>query len=59
MLSTLDASKDILLFPFKSHDNYVINTSCILFYLSKALHIEHNHRLQDLLLGELIQGSIL
>jgi hypothetical protein len=57
MLSTLDGSKDILL--FKSHANLVINTSCILLYLSKALYIECNHRLQELLLGELIQGSIL
>jgi hypothetical protein len=30
-----------------------------LLYLSKALYIECNHRLQELLLGELIQGSIL
>jgi hypothetical protein len=59
MLSTLDGSKDILLFAFKSHANLVINTSCILLYLSKALYIECNHRLQELLLGELIQGSIL
>jgi hypothetical protein len=58
MLSTLDGSK-ILLFAFKSHANLVINTSCILLYLSKALYIECNHRLQELLLGELIQGSIL
>jgi hypothetical protein len=43
----------------KSHANHVINTSCISFYLSKALYIEWNHRLQELLLGELIQGSIL
>jgi hypothetical protein len=41
------------------HANLVINTSCILFYLSKALYIECNHRLQELWLGELIQGSIL
>jgi hypothetical protein len=46
-------------FAFKSHANLVINTSCILIYLSKALYIECNHRLQELLLGELIQGSIL
>jgi hypothetical protein len=46
-------------FCFKSHANLVINTSCILLYLSKALYIECNHRLQELLLGELIQGSIL
>jgi hypothetical protein len=59
MLSTLDGSKDILLFAFKSHANLVINTSCIFLYLSKALFIECNHRLQELLLGELIQGSIL
>jgi hypothetical protein len=59
MLSTLDGSKDILLFAFKSHANLVINTSCILLYLSKGLYIECNHRLQELLLGELIQGSIL
>jgi hypothetical protein len=52
-------SKDILLFAFKSHANLVINTSCILLYLSKALYIECNHRLQELLLGELILGSIL
>jgi hypothetical protein len=57
MLSTLDGSNNILLFA-KSHANLVINTSCILFYLSKALYIECNHRLQELLLGELIQGSI-
>jgi hypothetical protein len=57
MLPTLDGSKNILLFAFKSHANLVINTSCIL--LSKALYIECNHRLQVLLLGELIQGSIL
>jgi hypothetical protein len=44
---------------FKSHANLVINTSCILLYLSKALYIECNHRLQELLLGELIQGLIL
>jgi hypothetical protein len=43
----------------KSHANLVINTSCILLYLSKALYIECNYRLQVLLLGELIQGSIL
>jgi hypothetical protein len=55
----LDGSKDILLFAFKSHANLVINTSCIFIYLSKALYIECNHRLQELLLGELIQGSIL
>jgi hypothetical protein len=59
MLSTLDGSKDILLFAFKSHANLVINTSCILPYLSKALYIECNYRLQELLLGELIQGSSL
>jgi hypothetical protein len=59
MLSTLDGSKDILLFSFKSHANLVINTSCNLLYLSKALYIECYHRLQELLLGELIQGSIL
>jgi hypothetical protein len=59
MLSTLDGSKDIWLFTFKSHDNLVTNTSCILLYLSKALYIECNHRLQELFLGELIQGSIL
>jgi hypothetical protein len=59
MLLTLDGSKDILLFAFKSHANPVINTSCILLHLSKALYIECNHRLQELLLGELIQGSIL
>jgi hypothetical protein len=59
MLSTLDGSKNILPFAFKSHANLVINTSCILLYLSKALYIECNHRLQELLLGELIQGSIL
>jgi hypothetical protein len=59
MLSTLDGSNDILLFAFKSHANLVINTSCILLYLSKALYIECNHRLQNLLLGELIQGSII
>jgi hypothetical protein len=29
MLSTLDGSKNILLFAFKSHANLVINTSCI------------------------------
>jgi hypothetical protein len=52
-------AKDILLFAFKSHANLVINTSCILLYLSKALYIECNHRLQELLFGELIQGSIL
>jgi hypothetical protein len=57
MLSTLDGSKDILLFASKSHANLVINASCSLFYLSKALYIECNHRLQELLLGELIQGS--
>jgi hypothetical protein len=50
---------NILLFAFKSHANLVINTSCVLLYLSKALYIECNHRLQELLLGELIQGSIL
>jgi hypothetical protein len=44
---------------FKSHANLIINTSCILLYLSKALYIECNHRLQELSLGELIQGSIL
>jgi hypothetical protein len=59
MLSTLDGSKNILPFSFKSHANLVINTSGILLYLSKALYIECNHRLQKLLLGELIQGSIL
>jgi hypothetical protein len=59
MLSTLDGSKNILLFVFKSHANLDINTSCIFLYLSKALYIECNHRLQELLLGELIQGSIL
>jgi hypothetical protein len=59
MLSTLDGSKDILRFAFKSHANLVINTPCVLLYLSKALYIECNHRLQELLLGELIQGSIL
>jgi hypothetical protein len=59
MLSNLDGSKDILLFAFKSHAKLVINTSCILLYLSKALYIECNHRLQELVLGELIQGSIL
>jgi hypothetical protein len=59
MLSTLDGSKDILLFAFKSHANLVINTSCILLYLSKALYIGCSHRLQELLLVELIQGSIL
>jgi hypothetical protein len=59
MLSTLDGSKDILLFAFKSYANLVINTSCILLYLSKALYIEYSHRLQELLLDELIQGSIL
>jgi hypothetical protein len=59
MLSTLDGSKGVLLFAFKSHANLVINTSCILLYLYKALYIECNHRLQELLLGELIQGSIL
>jgi hypothetical protein len=58
ILSTLDGSKSILLFA-KSHANLVINTSCILLYQSKALYIECNHRLQELLLGELIQGSIL
>jgi hypothetical protein len=46
-------------FLLKSHANLVINTSCILLYLSNALYIECNHRLQELLLGELIQGSIL
>jgi hypothetical protein len=35
-------SKDILLFAFKSHANLVINASCILLYLSKALYIECN-----------------
>jgi hypothetical protein len=59
MLSNLDGSKDILLFAFKSHGNLVINNSCILLYLDKALYIECNLRLQELLLGELIQGSIL
>jgi hypothetical protein len=59
MLSTLDGSKDILLFAFKSQANLVINASCILLYISKALYIECNHRLQELLLGELIQCSIL
>jgi hypothetical protein len=59
MLSSLDGSKNILLFAFKSHANLYINTSCILLYLSKALYIECNHRLQEILLGELIQGSIL
>jgi hypothetical protein len=59
MLSTLDGSKDILLFTFKSHANLVTNTSYVLLYLFKALNIECNHRLQELLLGELIQGSIL
>jgi hypothetical protein len=59
MLSSLDGSKNILLFAFKSHANLFINTSCIFLYLSKALYIECNHRLQELLLGELIQGSIL
>jgi hypothetical protein len=59
MLWTLDGSKNILLFAFKSHANLVINTSCILLYLSKALFIECNHRLQKLLLSELIQGLIL
>jgi hypothetical protein len=60
IVSTLDGSKDILLFAFiKSHANIVINTSCILLYLSKSLYIECNHRLQELLLGELIQGLIL
>jgi hypothetical protein len=59
ILSTLDGSKDMLLLAFKSYANLVINTSCILLYVSKALYIECNHRLQELLLGELIQGSIL
>jgi hypothetical protein len=59
MLSTLDGSKYILLFAFKSHANLVINTYCILLYLSKTLYIECNHRLQELLLGELIQDLIL
>jgi hypothetical protein len=59
MLSTLDGWKNILLFAFKSHANLVINTSCILLYQSKALYIKCNHRLQELFLGELIQGSIL
>jgi hypothetical protein len=54
ILSTLDGSKDILLFTFKNHANLVINASCILLYLSKSLYIECNHRLQELLLGELI-----
>jgi hypothetical protein len=58
MLSTLDGSKNILLFA-KSHANLVINTSWILLYLSKDLYKECNHRLQELMLGELIQGSIL
>jgi hypothetical protein len=57
MLSTFDGSKNILLFA-KSHANLVINTSCILLYPSEALYIECNHRLQELLLAELIQGSI-
>jgi hypothetical protein len=59
VLSTLDGSKNILLFAFKSHANLVINTSCILLYLSKALYIVCNDRLQELLLGELIQVLIL
>jgi hypothetical protein len=59
LCSQLDGWKDILLFPFKSHANLVINTSCIFLYLSKALYVECNHRLQELLLGELIQGLIL
>jgi hypothetical protein len=59
MVSTLDGSKNILFFAFKSHANLVINSSCNLLYLSKALYIECDHRLQELLLGELIQGSIL
>jgi hypothetical protein len=59
MLSTLDGSKNILVFAFKSHANLVINTSCILLYLSKDLYIECNHRLQELLFSELIQGSII
>jgi hypothetical protein len=59
MLTTLDGSKDILHFAFKSHANLVINTSCILLYLSKALYNEWNQRLQELLLGEFIQGSFL
>jgi hypothetical protein len=42
-----------------SHANLVNNTSCILLYLSKALYIECNHILQELLLAELIQCSIL
>jgi hypothetical protein len=40
MLTTLDGLKDILHFAFKSHANLVINTSCILLYLSKALYNE-------------------
>jgi hypothetical protein len=59
MLSTLDGLKNILIFAFKSHANLVINTSCILLYLSKALYTKCNHKLQELLLGELIQGSTL
>jgi hypothetical protein len=56
MLSTLDGSKNILLFA-KSHANLVINTSCILLYPSKALYIECNHRLQELLLGVGVQAD--
>jgi hypothetical protein len=48
-----------IIFSFKSHASLVINTSCILLYLQKALCIECNYRLKELLLGELIQGSIL
>jgi hypothetical protein len=59
MLSTLEGLKDILLFAFISHANLVINTSCILLYLFKDLYIECNHKLKELLLGELIQSSIL
>jgi hypothetical protein len=58
MLSIFWWVKDDL-FVLKSNANLVINTTCMLLYLSKDIFIwVQKLSIQDLFLGELIQGLI-
>jgi hypothetical protein len=49
-----------MIFIIKSYANLVINITCVLLYLSRALYIFEcmTLRIQDLFLGELFQAMI-
>jgi hypothetical protein len=58
VLSSFRWIKDDLFF-LKSNANLVINTTCVLLYISRALYIfECKNCVQDLFLGELFQAMI-